>query len=113
MNVTINGENRRFEAPLTVTDLLAEIGLDPAKVALERNLAIVPRSAYASTRIEDGDRLEVVHFIGGGAHIPRLDGDPLIVAGRTFHSRLIVGTGKYKDFEETRAAIEASGAEMV
>ena len=66
VHVTINGEDRRFPKPLPVTELLAELGLDSRKVALERNLEIVPRSAYGETIVGYGDRLEIVHFIGGG-----------------------------------------------
>ncbi|MSO54471.1 MAG: sulfur carrier protein ThiS [Rhodospirillales bacterium] len=115
MRIAVNGEERRFAEALTVTELLTTIGLDPRKVAVERNLEIVPRSAYAATRLADGDRLEIVHFIGGGAPegAPASADDPLVVAGRNLRSRLIVGTGKYKDFEETARAIEASGADMV
>jgi thiazole synthase len=100
--------------------LLADCGLDPRKVAVERNLEIVPRSGYDAEMVGDGDRIEIVHFIGGGAPDtapaaaqPVVDDDPLIVAGRRYRSRLLVGTGKYKNFEETARAIEASGAEIV
>lgn len=110
MRVTINGEEKDFEAAVSVDALLRAVGLDPAKVAVERNLEIVPRSQYAEISVEDGDRLEVVHFIGGGAPD---EGDFFEIAGRRFTSRLLVGTGKYKDLDETRAAIEASGAEIV
>ncbi len=117
MRLTVNGEEREFDRPLTVSQLLAELGIDPRKVALERNLEIVPRTAYEGTELGDGDRLEVVHFIGGGAAEeeapPSAGGDTFAVAGREFRSRLIVGTGKYRDFEETRLALEASGAEIV
>ena len=118
MRLTVNGEEREFDRPLTVSQLLAELGIDPRKVALERNLEIVPRTAYEGTELGDGDRLEVVHFIGGGAAEeeeapPAAGGDTFAVAGREFRSRLIVGTGKYRDFEETRLALEASGAEIV
>ena len=117
MQVTINGEARSLSTPLNVLQLLDELGLDARKIALERNLEIVPRSAYGETDIADGDRLEIVHFIGGGngeaAVREAADDDGLVVAGRRFASRLIVGTGKYKDFEQTARAIEASGAEMV
>jgi thiazole synthase/sulfur carrier protein len=51
---------------MTVADLIASIGLDARKIAVERNEAIVPRSLYAATRLADGDALEIVHFIGGG-----------------------------------------------
>jgi len=113
MRVTINGEERGFDAPMTVEKILGEIGLDSRKVAVERNLELVPKSQYGDISVEDGDRLEIVHFIGGGAPAAAGDDDVFEVAGRTFHSRLLVGTGKYKDMEETAAAIEASGAEIV
>ncbi len=117
MRLTINGEERSFTTPLTVGQLLAELGLDARKIALERNLEIVPRSAYDATRLGDGDRLEIVHFIGGGNVVApertARAADAFTVAGRTFTSRLLVGTGKYKDFDETRRAVEASGAEIV
>lgn len=66
MTLTINGEERAFGALLNVAALVAELGLDARKVAVERNLEIVPRSAYLQTAIADGDRIEIVHFIGGG-----------------------------------------------
>ena len=66
MRLTVNGEERRFEAVGTVEALVAALGLDKRKVAVERNLAIVPRSAYAATALADGDRIEIVAFIGGG-----------------------------------------------
>lgn len=107
IQVTVNGEQREFSGALSAVELLCALEIDPRKVALERNLEIVPRSAYARTPIQNGDTLEIVHFIGGGKD------DGFEIAGRHFTSRLIVGTGKYKDFEETRDAIEASGAEIV
>ena len=113
MRLTINGEQRAFDAPLSVQDLLGRIGLDSRKVAVERNLEIVPKSAYDQVVLGNGDRLEIVHFIGGGAPDDAAGVDYLTVAGRRFRSRLLVGTGKYKDFEETARAIEASGAEIV
>ena len=63
--MTLNGEARDLEAA-HVAGLVATLGLDPRKVAVERNLEIVPRSLYAATPIADGDRIEIVHFIGGG-----------------------------------------------
>ncbi len=115
MQVTINGENRDFSGPVTVNELLASLGLDAAKIALERNLEIVPRSAYGETVVGEGDKLEVVHFIGGGdaPAEAREDDDGFTVAGRRFRSRLLVGTGKYKSFEENARALEASGAEII
>jgi thiazole synthase len=110
-SVTINGETRRFDAPLNVRELLGTLGLDPAKIAVERNLEIVPRSQYGAVIVGEGDRLEIVHFIGGGnaGH----EDKPLVIAGKTYRSRLIIGTGKYKSYEENAAALDASGAEIV
>ena len=116
MRLTINGEERTFEEALSVAQLLGRIGLDPRKVAVERNLEIVAKSTYPETPLADGDKLEIVHFIGGGAPDdagPRDEDDILEVAGRHFHSRLIIGTGKYRDYEQNRLALEASGAEII
>jgi len=66
MNLMINGEQRAFEALGDIAGLVAALGLDGRKVAVERNLEIVPRSAYGRTPLADGDRIEIVHFIGGG-----------------------------------------------
>ncbi len=66
VTVTLNGEPRNLAGPITVTGLLAGLGLDRRKVAVERNEAIVPRSHYDETTLQPGDALEIVHFIGGG-----------------------------------------------
>ncbi|MDB5451916.1 MAG: thiS [Caulobacteraceae bacterium] len=66
MRLTINGEDQSFASLAHVADLVAALGLDVRKVAVERNLEIVPRSTYAATPLADGDRIEIVHFIGGG-----------------------------------------------
>jgi thiazole synthase len=117
LSLTINGEDRQVSGPITLKALLAELGLEPAKIAVERNLEIVPRSQYEAVTVDEGDRLEIVHFIGGGnapADAPKPPEDkPLVIAGKTYNSRLIIGTGKYKTYEENARALEASGAEMV
>ena len=66
MNLTVNGEAHRFDHVGDIAGLVAALGLDVRKVAVERNLEIVPRSAYGATSLADGDRIEIVHFIGGG-----------------------------------------------
>lgn len=66
MNLTLNGEPRAFSGVRDLAGLVARLGLDASKVAVERNLAIVPRSAYARTALAEGDRIEIVHFVGGG-----------------------------------------------
>ena len=65
-SVTINGERRHAAPGTTLAELIADIGLDPLRVAVERNLEIVPRSTFATVIVEDGDDYEIVHFVGGG-----------------------------------------------
>lgn len=66
MRLTVNGEVREFGGAATVAALIAELGLDRRKLAVERNLEIVPRSLFAATPLADGDRIEIVAFVGGG-----------------------------------------------
>ena len=66
IGVTVNGDPMQVAAGLTLSRLIVQLELDTRKVAVERNLEIVPRSTYDSTVLEAGDRLEIVHFIGGG-----------------------------------------------
>lgn len=66
IQIELNGETREIAPGSTVTGLLAELGLDTRKVAVERNLEIVPKSLYSETELSPGDRLEIVHFVGGG-----------------------------------------------
>ncbi len=66
MQVSVNGESKELAAAMTVEEFLKDLGVDPRKVAVERNLEIVPKSSFAHMKIEDGDRLEIVQFIGGG-----------------------------------------------
>ncbi|GAA0743938.1 sulfur carrier protein ThiS [Sphingomonas sp. ABOLD] len=113
VSIRVNGEHKRITAGLTLAQLASELGLVPEKVAVERNLEVVPRSTLGEVIVEDGDELEIVHFVGGGDHAGPLADDSWTVAGKTFRSRLIVGTGKYKDFEQNAAAVAASGAEIV
>ena len=112
LSLTVNGEPRRIMPGASIADLVRSLELNPQKVAVERNGAIAPRSALAELILSDGDVLEIVHFVGGGSGDGN-DDDTWTVAGRTFRSRLIVGTGKYKDFAENAAAVAASGSEIV
>jgi thiazole synthase len=113
ISIIVNGEHKRVRAGQTIAELAAEIGLVPEKVAVERNLEVVPRSTLHEAKLQDGDELEIVHFVGGGDHGVAVDEDRWSVAGKSFRSRLIVGTGKYKDMAQNAAAVEASGAEIV
>ena len=107
-SIILNGAPHR-SAAATIADLVRDLDLAPEKVAVERNGAIVPRSTLAEAALAEGDTLEIVHFVGGGDH----QADSWTVAGRTFTSRLIVGTGKYKSFEQNAAAVAAAGAQIV
>lgn len=66
ITVTLNGKERRVPHGLTVTDLLEELGLNPGLVVVERNREILERARYGEIRVEAGDVLELVHFVGGG-----------------------------------------------
>jgi thiamine biosynthesis protein ThiS len=66
VRLTLNGEERSFEGVASIAALVRMLELDTRKLAVERNLEIVPRSAYAATPIADGDRIEIVAFVGGG-----------------------------------------------
>jgi sulfur carrier protein len=66
VRLTLNGEERSFEGVASIAALIRMLELDTRKLAVERNLEIVPRSAYAATPIADGDRIEIVAFVGGG-----------------------------------------------
>lgn len=66
MDISVNGEMKAFDAPLSVADLLNLLGLPQQKIAVEHNLEIVPKSSYETHMLAAGDRIEVVHFIGGG-----------------------------------------------
>jgi sulfur carrier protein len=66
MRLVINGEDKAVANVADIAALVASLGLNPRKVAIERNLEIVPRSLYAATGLCDGDRIEIVNFVGGG-----------------------------------------------
>jgi len=66
VGIRVNGEQRSVPVGLSVAAMLREIGVDPAKVAVERNLEIIPRSTLGDVIVEDGDNYEIVHFVGGG-----------------------------------------------
>ena len=67
INIIMNGEGRQFDTAISVHELLCRIGLNPGKVAVELNRAILSRSTFADVLLADGDTLEIVHFVGGGA----------------------------------------------
>ena len=66
LGIRLNGEHRRVSGGVSIVEMLSELGLDPKRVAVERNLEIVPRSSLGEVRVESGDEFEIVHFVGGG-----------------------------------------------
>jgi len=64
--ITLNGEPYELDGPISVADLLTRLSIDPRRVAVEHNFTIVKRQLFAETRINDGDRVEIVNFVGGG-----------------------------------------------
>ena len=118
LRLTVNGEKRAAAPGTTVSGLLTAMGVDPARVAVERNEDVVPRKTWTEAALADGDRIEIVAFVGGGSDAgseapAKSDDDVLLLGGRKFSSRLLVGTGKYRTLEEGRQAIRLSGAEIV
>jgi thiazole synthase len=109
LRITVNGEPRTTVPGTTVAALIAELGMDAARVAVERNQDVVPRRTWSEATLGEGDKIEIVAFVGGGSGAD----DPLIIGGRAFKSRLLVGTGKFATIEQGREAILRSGAEIV
>ena len=107
MMIYVNGNGRKIAENSVISDVVAELGLTDKKIAIELNEEILPFQNFATHILKANDKLEIVQAIGGGQD------DSFLIAGKRYQSRLLVGTGKYKDLEETRLAIEASGAEIV
>jgi sulfur carrier protein len=66
LTITLNGDPYSVPGPLTITDLLARLDIDPRRVAVERNFLVVKRAAYGDTMVTEGDEIEIVNFVGGG-----------------------------------------------
>ena len=66
MIIRVNGDPREISGPLTVTGLLAQLSIDPRRVAVEHNLVVIKRDAFERTTIGEGDEIEIVNFVGGG-----------------------------------------------
>jgi thiazole synthase len=125
LRITVNGDDRTAAPGTTVAALLTTLGMDGARVAVERNQDVIPRRTWHEVTLDDGDQVEIVAFVGGGSDggsdgpaaspAPALPppGDPLVIGGRSFQSRLLVGTGKFASLEQGREAILRSGADIV
>lgn len=111
IHIHVNDIPRDYPTSPTIAELLQELGCNPLKCAVEVNLEVVPRTEHSQTRIQNGDRVEIVTLAGGGSSIPPSD-KVLKVGSFTFRSRLFTGTGKYSTFEQMNECLEASGCEV-
>jgi thiazole synthase len=112
LQFTLNGESRTLAQPLTVAELLDQLGYDRSRIAVEINRELVPRGQHAGQRLSDGDAVEIVTLVGGGSASAEPDDKPLVIGKMRFRSRLITGTGKYASYELMRDCLAASGCEV-
>ncbi len=110
--ITLNGQPRQLEQPVTVSQLVDHLGLKPRQVAVEVNREVVPAKRHGEHLLQSGDAVEVVTLVGGGAGASPPADKPLTIGKFSFASRLITGTGKYADYEVMRDSLDASGCEV-
>ncbi len=110
--ITINAESRSFSTPLTVADLLQQLGRDPKRLAVEVNEVVVRRDEQANRSLSDGDSVELVTLVGGGETTDPPADKPLTIGKFTCRSRLFTGTGKYTTYDLMRDSLAASGCEV-
>ena len=108
--LTINGEERSLPAPLTLAELLLQMGYNPLRLAVEVNGEVIPGQKHAAHAVKAGDQIEIVTLVGGGSGPP--EDRPLVVGKFSFRSRLFTGTGKYANHEQMRDCLAASGCEV-
>lgn len=115
MTITINGNQHEIPNRCTLDELIRTLNLRVEQVAVERNFQLVLRGDFNACALESGDHLEIVTLVGGGApNTPDASLDePLTLGKYALRSRLIVGTGKYASFEQTRQCLDASGADCI
>jgi thiazole synthase len=112
INIYINGESKIIKGELSVLSLLKLLNLNKNNIAVEINREIINKSNYNDYIIKQNDRIEIVNFIGGGNNISK-NKEFLNIAGKNFTSRLIIGSGKFINFEENLKALEASNSEII
>ena len=116
LQVTINGERRALPADVSIADLIDEMGYDRRRIAVELNREVVPLARHGELRVTDGDTVEIVRLVGGGADenekVCAPSDKPLTIGKFTFQSRLITGTGKYATYDLMRDCLLASGCEV-
>ena len=110
VTVTVNGKPRQVPEGVSLFELLQRLDVQPNRVVVEHNREIRRSEDFKATRVHDGDELELVYFVGGGA--PGGD-DPLLIGGRPLRSRLIHGTGKFASNQVLLRCLEAAQPEMI
>src|SRR5262249_32908411 len=113
LEVTLNGESRTLAESITVADLIEKLGYDRRRIAVEVNREVVPLPQQPAIRLANGDAVEIVTLVGGGATDLEVPADkPLVIGKLRFRSRLITGTGKYANYALMRQCLAASGCEV-
>ena len=117
IKIIVNGKQMTVNLKFSIKNLIDKLKMPISKVAIELNKEIINKKNINKIILKNRDKLEIVHFIGGGDAVNDQDGDSgddiWTVAGRKMTSRLIIGTGKYESYDQNRRAAEAAGAEMV
>jgi thiazole synthase len=112
-HITVNQQLQSMPEPATVAGLLARLGIDPVRVAVEVNRNVVPRAEHDRRTLLAGDAVEIVTLVGGGSGEPTITTDePLVIGPFKFRSRLFTGTGKYANYDLMRDSLAASGCEV-
>jgi thiazole synthase len=109
--ITLNGEPKALPAPVTIAELVRQLGYDPRRIAVEVNRDVVPTMQHPERRLAAGDAVEIVTLVGGGS-APGIEDAPLVIGKFRFTSRLITGTGKYPSYDLMRACLDASECEV-
>jgi thiazole synthase len=111
--ITVNQQPQTLPEPATVGALLARLGIDPVRVAVEVNRDVVPRADHGRHPLRVGDAVEIVTLVGGGSGEPAPPTDePLVIGSFKFRSRLFTGTGKYATYDLMRDCLAVSGCEV-
>ncbi len=113
VRLTLNGRAAEWRADHNLLDGLRERGVDPERVVVAVNREIVARQTWSTLVPREGDRIEVVHVVAGGSDRVVAAEQPLVIAGVSFRSRLMCGTGKFPSAAVMAAALEAAGTELV
>jgi thiazole synthase len=114
LRFTLNGESKTLPNRLTIAELIQQLGYDQRRVAVEVNRQLLPSPDQPTRLLAEGDAIEIVTLVGGGAPgtYAEASDKPLVIGKFTFRSRLITGTGKYASFDSMRSSLDASGCEV-